>query len=243
MGEFLIGRDMIDQKLCKLRQISSNCTVMTSVPTMPDDRFERQVRASGARHIAGVDEVGRGPLAGPVVAAAVILDPDFIPQGLDDSKRLSPKGRERLFGEISSKSLISIASAPPSLITSLNIRGATLWAMRQAVRNLPVLPDHVLIDGRDVPDPFPCPAQALIGGDRLSVSIAAASIIAKVIRDRMCTTMHTEEPHFDFAGHKGYPTPAHLEALLAHGPGRHHRLDFAPVRAAAKRWEGLKNSF
>jgi ribonuclease HII len=211
---------------------------MPRVSTLPDDRFEYDARRRGFVHIAGVDEVGRGPLAGPVVVAAAILDPNATPQGLDDSKRLSAETRERLFNELLATARISVVAAPPRVIAAKNIRGATLWAMRQAVLFLPIPPDHVLVDGKDIPPNLPCSAEAVIGGDRRSVSIAAASIIAKVVRDRMCTLMDREEPQFGFAGHKAYPTPQHLEALEADGPGRYHRLDFKPVALARARLKG-----
>ncbi|MBJ3784915.1 ribonuclease HII [Devosia sp. MSA67] len=185
----------------------------------------------GARLVAGVDEAGRGPLAGPVVVAAVRLDPDRIPEGLNDSKKLTAERREELFDIIMATAEVAIVSAPPSDILTLNIRGATLAAMARAVRALPRAVDRVLVDGRDVPPGLPCPGLALIGGDGRSVSIAAASIVAKVTRDRMCAIMDCDAPHFGFSGHKGYSTAAHLAALDTHGPCRHHRAEFAPVAA------------
>ena len=200
-------------------------------PDAPDFSHEAMLYARGATCVVGVDEAGRGPLAGPVVVAAVRLDPGRIPQGLNDSKKLTPEQREGLFAEIMAVADVAIVSAPPSEILSLNIRGATLAAMARAVRALPCRADRVLIDGRDVPPGLPCDGLALIGGDGRSVSIAAASIVAKVMRDRMCAIMDCDAPHFGFAGHKGYSTPAHLAALTAHGPCRHHRSAFAPVAA------------
>ena len=202
-------------------------------------RYERAARRAGARFVAGVDEAGRGPLAGPVVTAAVILDPKKVPVGVNDSKQLSPAKREALFAEILATAMVAVAVAPPSVIARLNIRGATLWAMRQAVLNLATLPDHTLIDGRDVPPGLPGIGQALIGGDGLSASIAAASIVAKVTRDRMCQIMDCDAPVFGFAGHKGYSSQKHLELLAEHGPCRHHREDFAPVAEARLRLSGL----
>lgn len=187
--------------------------------------------ARGAQCVAGVDEAGRGPLAGPVVVAAVRLDPTHIPQGLNDSKKLTAARREALFAEIMACADVAVATAPPDDIVTLNIRGATLAAMARAVRALPCPADRVLVDGRDVPPGLPCPGLALIAGDGRSVSIAAASIVAKVVRDRMCAIMDCDAPHFGFAGHKGYGTAAHLAALTAHGPCRHHRAAFAPVAA------------
>ncbi|KKB08824.1 ribonuclease HII [Devosia chinhatensis] len=197
----------------------------------PDYSHEQMLMARGARLVAGVDEAGRGPLAGPVVVAAVRLDPDRIPAGLNDSKKLTPERRDALYDEIMAHADVAIVSAPPLDILTRNIRGATLAAMARAVRALPQPVDRVLVDGRDLPPDLPCPGLALIGGDGRSVSIAAASIIAKVTRDRMCEIMDCDAPHFGFAGHKGYGTAAHLSALDRHGPCRHHREAFAPVAA------------
>lgn len=204
----------------------------------PDLFYERMAMTPGARRVAGVDEAGRGPLAGPVVVAAVILDNDCIPAGIDDSKRLTPGRRETLFELILATATVSIVAAPPAVIAARNIRGATLWAMRQAVLGLALMPDHVLIDGRDVPPHLPVAGTAVIGGDGASLSIAAASIIAKVTRDRMCAVMDGEAPQFGFAGHKGYGTPRHLSALARYGPCRHHRLGFAPCAEAARKGRG-----
>ncbi|RUT31152.1 ribonuclease HII [Arsenicitalea aurantiaca] len=200
----------------------------------PDFTFETAAIAAGRLVVAGVDEAGRGPLAGPVVTAAVILDPGRIPQGLNDSKKLTAERREELHAIILATAEVAVAIAPPSVIALRNIRGATLWAMRQAVLGLCRQPAHVLVDGRDVPPGLPCPAEAVIGGDGISVSIAAASIVAKVTRDRMCQIMDCDEPLFGFHGHKGYGTPEHLSALFANGPGRHHRLAFAPCAEALR---------
>ncbi|WP_052726208.1 ribonuclease HII [Devosia epidermidihirudinis] len=207
----------------------------STVQTAPDYSHELALQARGARLVAGVDEAGRGPLAGPVVVSAVVLNPAHIPQGLNDSKKLNEDQREALFEQIVACASVSVVVAPPSIILSHNIRGATLWAMTQAVRGLSLLPDRVLVDGRDVPMGLPCEGLALIGGDGRSVSIAAASIVAKVTRDRMCAIMDCDAPHFGFAGHKGYGTPQHLRALTEHGPCRHHREAFAPVAAARVR--------
>lgn len=207
----------------------------SSVQTEPDYSHELALKARGARLVAGVDEAGRGPLAGPVVVSAVVLDPAHIPPGLNDSKKLNEEQREALFELIVAHAGVAVVVAPPSIILSHNIRGATLWAMAQAVRALPHRPDRALIDGRDLPMGLPCEGLALIGGDGRSVSIAAASIVAKVTRDRMCAIMDCDAPHFGFAGHKGYGTPQHLRALDSHGPCRHHRNAFAPVAAARVR--------
>lgn len=205
------------------------------IQTEPDFSHEAAAMARGARIVAGVDEAGRGPLAGPVVVSAVVLDQTNIPPGLNDSKKLTETRREALFELIVASAMVSVVIAPPSIIASHNIRGATLWAMRRAVLGLSLAVDRVLIDGRDIPPGLPCEGIALIGGDGRSVSIAAASIVAKVTRDRMCAIMDCDAPNFGFAGHKGYGTPQHLVALTAHGPCRHHRADFAPVVEARMR--------
>jgi ribonuclease HII len=204
----------------------------------PDYSHELAAQARGARIVAGVDEAGRGPLAGPVVVSAVVLDARAIPAGLNDSKKLTEEQREALFEQVMATALaVSVVVAPPSIILSHNIRGATLWGMAQAAIGLSLPPDRVLIDGRDVPMGLPCEGLALIGGDGRSVSIAAASIVAKVTRDRMCRIMDCDAPNFGFAGHKGYSTPQHMRALVAHGPCRHHREEFAPV---AEAWERVR---
>ncbi len=196
----------------------------------PDFALERALISSGKEVVAGVDEAGRGPLAGPVVVAAVVLAPDNIPDGLNDSKKLSAARRASLFARIQASAEFCIVSAPPALIEKLNIRGATLWAMTRAVLGLPDRVDFALVDGRDVPEGLPCPAEALKKGDGRSLSIAAASILAKVTRDRMCQTMQRDAPTYGFEAHKGYGTARHLDALKEHGACAHHRQDFAPVR-------------
>ena len=206
----------------------------------PTLRFEKRAVRNGASIVAGVDEVGRGPLAGPVVVAAVILNRRRIPDGLNDSKQLTPDVRERLYDEILESATVSIVAAPTSIIAELNILHASLWAMRRAVMGLSIAPDHVLVDGNIVPRGLPCKGEAVIGGDALSLSIAAASIVAKVTRDRMCEIMHCEEPQFGFASHKGYSASAHFRALETHGPGRYHRMGFAPcAEAEARRRTGV----
>ncbi|WDQ97611.1 ribonuclease HII [Devosia sp. J2-20] len=212
----------------------------STVQSAPDYSHEAELKARGARIVAGVDEAGRGPLAGPVVVAAVVLDPDAIPAGLNDSKKLNQDQREALFEQVVASALaISVVVAPPSIILSHNIRGATLWGMAQAACGLSIRPDRVLIDGRDVPMGLPCDGMALIGGDGRSVSIAAASIVAKVTRDRMCAIMDCDAPAFGFAGHKGYGTARHMTALSEHGPCRHHREAFGPVAQARLRLTAL----
>ncbi|WP_207747597.1 ribonuclease HII [Pelagibacterium limicola] len=203
-------------------------------PDQPDLFHEHAARADGACLVAGVDEAGRGPLAGPVVAAAVILDPDNIPLGLNDSKKLTEARREALFAAILETGQIGFCAAPSVEVDRLNIRGATLWAITQAVLSLPVQPDIALIDGRDVPPGLSCPGRYVIGGDAKSLSIAAASIVAKVVRDRMCAIMDCGYPDFGFARHKGYGTPVHMAALESLGPSEVHRMSFAPVMAAIR---------
>lgn len=183
------------------------------------------------RLVAGVDEVGRGPLAGPVTVAAVILDPRYIPAGLADSKTLSQKRRDALFEAIMGSALaVSIVHLPPSEIDRLNIRRATLEAMRRAVFSLSIQPDLALIDGRDVPPGLPCPARAIVGGDGLEPAISAASIVAKVQRDRLMTRLGVAFPAYGFASHKGYGAASHMSAIAEHGPSAHHRLSFAPFK-------------
>lgn len=198
----------------------------------PDFTHEDRARASGCKVVAGVDEAGRGPLAGPVVAAAVVLDPLTVPEGINDSKKLTAETRQALFSAIMASAHVSVAVAPPSVIDRLNIRGATLWAMRHAVMGLCCAPDHVLVDGNVIPPGLPCEAGFVIGGDALSLSIAAASIIAKVTRDSMCPVMDCDHPGYDFGQHKGYSTPMHLDALMRNGPTVHHRRSFGPVAQA-----------
>lgn len=180
--------------------------------------------------MAGVDEAGRGPLAGPVVAAAVILDELQPIKGLADSKVLTALKREKLFDEIRAKALcFCIAEASPEEIDRLNILQATLLAMQRAVSGLRLKPTLVQVDGNRLPK-LPMPAEAIVKGDAKVPAISAASILAKVTRDRQCLTMHETYPAYGFATHKGYPTPEHLAALREHGPSPWHRLSFAPVR-------------
>ncbi|MCM0610694.1 MAG: ribonuclease HII [Ideonella sp. WA131b] len=184
--------------------------------------------------VAGVDEAGRGPLAGPVVAAAVILD-DLQPiRGLADSKALTARKREGLFDEIRARALCcSVALASVDEIDRLNILRATLLAMRRAVDGLRLPPHRVVVDGNRVPM-LPMPVAAVIKGDAQVAAISAASILAKVTRDRLCAELHTRFPLYGFEGHKGYPTPAHLAALRTHGPCPEHRRSYAPVRACLR---------
>jgi len=180
--------------------------------------------------VAGVDEAGRGPLAGPVVAAAVILDELQPIKGLADSKALTARRREKLFDEIRAKALCCcIAEASAAEIDEINILQATLLAMRRAVEGLRLKPAKVLVDGNRIPV-LKVPAEAIVKGDAKVKAISAASILAKVHRDRLCAAMHEAHPQYGFDGHKGYPTPEHLAALRAHGACPEHRRSFAPVR-------------
>ncbi|KPF53669.1 ribonuclease HII [beta proteobacterium AAP51] len=185
--------------------------------------------------LAGVDEAGRGPLAGPVVAAAVILDELKPIRGLGDSKVLSERKREALFDEIRAKALCcAIAEASAEEIDRLNILQATLLAMRRAVEALRLPPHRVVVDGNRVPV-LKMPVAAVVKGDALVPAISAASILAKVHRDRLCLALHEQHPAYGFDGHKGYPTAAHLAALQQHGACPAHRRSFAPVRAVLER--------
>jgi ribonuclease HII len=189
---------------------------------------ERRAMKRGIAPIAGCDEAGRGPLAGPVVAAAVILDPERIPRGLDDSKRLTPKVREKLYFRICARAQVAVAIAPPSRIDTDNIRQASLWALARAVRALPIAPQLVFVDGCDR-IAVPCECKAVIGGDGLVASIAAASIVAKVTRDRLMARLALAHPGYGFERHMGYSVPEHFAALERLGPTIHHRRSFAPV--------------
>lgn len=181
--------------------------------------------------IAGVDEAGRGPLAGPVVCAAVILNPQRPIVGLGDSKTLSQKKREQLFPLIQEHALSwKIIFIDALEIDRLNIFKATMEGMRRAVSNLGVKPTHALIDGNKIPPGLPCTAEALVKGDSRESCIMAASILAKVARDAYMLKLHQQFPHYEFARHKGYPTAAHFEALKQFGPCPEHRRSFAPVR-------------
>ena len=183
----------------------------------PSFRRERALIKRGVWPVAGCDEAGRGPLAGPVVAAAVVLDPKRIPKGIDDSKRLTAERREELFEEICATASFAVAFASPARIDRDNILRASLWALKRAVHALPEMPKHVFVDGRDRLD-IACDCEAVIGGDGLVVSIAAASIIAKVTRDRLMCALAQDCPGYGFESHKGYSVPEHLEALDRLGP-------------------------
>jgi ribonuclease HII len=197
----------------------------------PTFRRERAALKRGVWPVAGCDEAGRGPLAGPVVAAAVILDPKRVPRGLDDSKKLDPETREKLHAKICASAEVAVAIAPPWRIDRDNILRASLWALARAVAALPVRPRLVFVDGRDRIDTG-CDCQAVISGDAIIASIAAASIVAKVTRDRLMTRLGLLHPGYGFERHKGYSVPEHFDALARLGPTIHHRRSFAPVAAA-----------
>lgn len=184
--------------------------------------------ASGHDLICGIDEAGRGPWAGPVVASAVILDQSNFPQGLNDSKKLTHEKREALFGPIMQSAKVGIGIVSAAEIDQINILQATYLAMKRAVLNLKTQPTYALVDGNRAP-PLPCKVQTIIKGDSLSLSIAAASIIAKVTRDRMMIEMDTQFPGFGFALHKGYGTAKHAAALAQLGPCAEHRKSFKPI--------------
>ncbi|MDD9909342.1 MAG: ribonuclease HII [Ahrensia sp.] len=202
---------------------------------MPNFEHESALMAKGHDVVCGVDEAGRGPLAGPVVAAAVILDPANIPADLNDSKKLSASQREALLPAILASGHVSLATASAAMIDQMNIRAASLEAMRQAVMALHIPADAALIDGNAVPLHMPCFSQTLVKGDALSSSIAAASIVAKTVRDRIMIAHDKGWPNYGFAKHKGYPTAEHRSALALHGPCPLHRMSFAPVRLALEK--------
>lgn len=205
------------------------------LPARLDPGVERGLASRFGHCLAGIDEAGRGPWAGPVACAAVILDYDDLPQGLGDSKTLSAATRDRLYEEILGRAQVGVAFAAPATIDRLNIRAATLAAMSKAAAALDMAPAACLIDGRDVPPGLPCPGQSAIKGDGRLLCIAAASIVAKVARDRLMARMGRVWPAYGFAGHKGYGTAAHAAALAQNGPCPLHRRSFRPVAAASKR--------
>jgi ribonuclease HII len=203
--------------------------------------FERQYWDAGLERVAGIDEAGRGPLAGPVVAAAVVLAPGFADReehgllaGIDDSKKLTAARREHFHDLLmtSRDVQVGVGQADAAEIDEVNILRATHLAMRRAIASLPVAPQFALVDGRSVPG-LPCRSEAIVGGDARSLSVAAASIVAKVVRDRLMKQLDAVYPVYGFGAHKGYGTSAHMQALLEHGPCPIHRRSFRPVREAA----------
>ncbi|NTJ66785.1 ribonuclease HII [Agrobacterium rhizogenes] len=203
------------------------------VPLVPSFELELIARRAGHWPVAGADEAGRGPLAGPVVAAAVILDPERIPNGLNDSKQLSAAKREELFVEILATATVSIASSSAGRIDTTDIRKASLDAMRRAICGLALPASYVLTDGLDVPTGLACPGKAVVKGDARSFSIAAASIVAKVTRDRMMARAGVVFPAYGFAAHAGYGTAQHRAGIEEHGPCSLHRMSFRPLRKDA----------
>lgn len=198
---------------------------------MPSLELEQSLWAAGRRYVVGVDEAGRGCLAGPVVAAAVVLPPDAALPGLDDSKRLSPAQREVLFDAIHREAVaVGVGQCSPEEIDRLNILQAALEAMRRAVLDLALAPEYLLVDGNQPLPRAPWPQQTVIKGDAHCLSIAAASVVAKVVRDREMVRLDAAFPHYGWAGHKGYPTAEHYAALRAHGPSPHHRRSFRLLR-------------
>ncbi|MBA5778421.1 ribonuclease HII [Stappia sp. F7233] len=195
---------------------------------------ERRIAGRFDDRLAGLDEAGRGPWAGPVVTAAVILDYSRLPAGLDDSKKLTEKKRQSLFEVICETADVSVAYASPRRIDLMNIRAASLWAMCRAADGLRQHPAACLIDGRDIPPGLRYPGQAAIRGDGRILAIAAASIVAKVVRDRLMERLDLLSPGYGFASHKGYGTPEHSEALARLGPCLHHRMSFRPVALASQ---------
>lgn len=197
--------------------------------TKPNFELEQAALSRGAFRIAGVDEVGRGPLCGPVTAAAVILNPDDIPEGLNDSKKMTAKKRDALYDEILAKADCCIAHATVQEIDEINILRASHLAMTRAIAGLTKAPDHILIDGNMIPKGLATPAEAVVKGDGRSLSIAAASIIAKVARDRIMGDLAIEFPGYGWEKNAGYGTKQHLEALRALGVTPHHRRSFKPI--------------
>ena len=195
----------------------------------PDLSFESAARARGHLRIAGVDEVGRGPLAGPVTAAAVVLDPGRIPAGLNDSKKLTGRARQRLHDEIIAVAEVSIAHASVAEIDALNILRASHLAMERALAGLSAPPDYALIDGNMIPRGLTLPAEAVIKGDGRSASIAAASIVAKIRRDCVMLSLAQQHPGYGWETNMGYGSKSHMAALRNLGPTPHHRRSFKPV--------------
>ena len=212
------------------RQNSSDSLPLIEEEIVPTFRFEKGLMRDGFLPVAGVDEAGRGPLAGPVVASAVILNPRRIPKGLNDSKQLTAARREALYEEILATADVAISSLSAIAIDRTNILKASLEAMRRAVASLPKQAKFVLIDGRDVPPGLACPGKALVKGDARSFSIAAASIVAKVTRDRMMQAAGLTFPQYGFEQHAGYATEIHRQAITSHGPCAIHRMSFSPFR-------------
>jgi ribonuclease HII len=208
----------------------SECLPLAEPVLRPSFRRERRALNNGIFPVAGCDEAGRGPLAGPVVAAAVVLDPARIPRGLNDSKKLDAATREKLYGKICATAQVAVAFGSIVRIDRDNILRASLWALARAVIALPVKPKLVFVDGNMKID-CGCDCQAVVSGDALVLSVAAASIVAKVTRDRLMARLGLAYPGYGFERHMGYSVPEHLAALAKLGPTPHHRRSFAPVAA------------
>ncbi|MBC2884530.1 ribonuclease HII [Ochrobactrum sp. CM-21-5] len=215
-----------------MKRLASDSPLLFEIPLVPDFSEERRLISRGLTHIAGIDEAGRGPLAGPVVAAAAVLNADDLPEGLDDSKRLTAAKREALYETILTKALtVSVASLCARSIDASDIRKAALEAMRRAFTGLTLSPCHALIDGRDVPPGLACAGSALVKGDQRSISIAAASIVAKVTRDRMMIRTGYAHPPYGLELHAGYGTAKHRAAIETEGPVPGiHRYTFSPIK-------------
>ena len=203
-------------------------------PSLPTFDFEAEMMDLHGLPVAGIDEAGRGPWAGPVVVAAVILNPGRIPDGINDSKALTPQVREELYTEIVATACVSITIGQVRRIDRINILQASLWGMRAAFRGLQVPRAVALIDGNLVPKRFPGKARAVVGGDALSLSVAAASIIAKVTRDRIMVKLAKRYRRYGWESNKGYGTPEHAQAVKKYGVCTHHRRSFAPVERALR---------
>ena len=205
-----------------------------SLPLRPEPSFdfEAELMAEDRGPVAGIDEAGRGPWAGPVVVAAVILNPDRIPEGLNDSKLLTPEAREDRYAEILATSIVSVVIGHVRRIDRDNILQASLWGMRAAYRGLGVPVGSALIDGNIIPRRFPCQARAIVGGDGISLSVAAASIVAKVTRDRLMVKLARRYRRYGWESNKGYGTPEHALAIKKHGVCTHHRRSFSPIARA-----------
>lgn len=201
---------------------------ISSKPSLGPE-IELLLQQEGYRCIAGIDEVGRGPIAGPVVAAAVVLDPGNVPAGLGDSKTIPARRREEIYEKILKKAQVAIAQIPHGEIDRINIRQATLRAMASAFQALPCQPDIALVDGND-PPPLPCEVRTIVKGDATVASIAAASIVAKVTRDRLMAQIALRYPMYGFERNAGYGTAEHLAAIAEYGPCPFHRMSFAPLR-------------
>lgn len=238
----------MDSTLAENRQVDNFCRMKTlspadspflqpklpNLPATPDFCAEDVLISHGFRHIVGIDEAGRGPLAGPVVAAAVVLDPTCIPDNIHDSKKLRSKEREEISHILYNSASIGVGIVGHRTIDQINIRNGTLLAMKLAVEGLPLRADVALIDGRDIPRNLNIPGFSLIKGDQRSQSIAAASIIAKTLRDQFMERWDKLYPDYGFAGHKGYGTQSHRDIIHTLGPCPIHRMSFSPMRFQSK---------